>query len=170
MKKTVIKRRKRVPAVGAAGGRGDSVSEQSPAPSHDGADSEQATATIPRETPVPLPSSSERPVEKTAERTTPLPERYSNTTPDGRTLGPVDPVTGVRRPQPKSVPLVLPVAGPTIGKKLPWWLDDRRDTRKKEPVVAKGDEDKEGVSRPGPIFLRNFFSILPSLPSSFQRV
>ena len=159
MKKTVIKRRKRVPAVGAqgtttrAGSSAATPERQSPANPPIPMPPTPATATASAN---PSPSPFDRhgfPQAGTRQPTTALP----------------DPL-GLRRDPSlnRSVPLTL---NPSSERKKPWWVEDRRETPKSREDIEReaanaqarhsgGREhrEREGVS---PVFLFQ----LPNVPS-----
>ena len=158
MKKTVIKRRKRVPAVGSAGRNSPGVPSQS----------EQNS---PARINVPVPptataSGTSYPTPTESEKSHPSPYGASPSLHDTRPPSMYHPVGLRRPPQAKAVPLTL---GNNAGgeRKKPWWFDDRSPNQNKE---AEPKETKDqGVSliplqsTPGPLKQRIYSStVYPS--------
>ena len=134
MKKTVIKRRKRVPAVGAATGRGGSAAGEQSSPAHPS---------------VPIPATTPQTATPADDKTTTHTTHAAAA--DHRPAGLSDPLGLRRAPAPsasKAVPLII---GSATQRRPGWWLEDQRG-RAKEPVAATADrdgkenKDKEGVS------------------------
>lgn len=136
MKKTVIKRRKRVPAVGSTGRNspgGPSHSERnSPAPGNAPVP-QTATASG-----VPYPTPTE------SEKSHPSPYGVPPSLHENRSPSIFDPI-GVRRQPPKpAVPITLN-NGSASERKKPWWFDDSRPSQGGDKEQPK-DKDREGVS------------------------
>lgn len=137
MKKTVIKRRKRVPAVGSAGRNspgGPSHSEQnSPAP---------ANAPIPQ---TATASGAPYPTPTESEKSHPSPYGAPPSMHENRSPSIFDPI-GMRRQQQKAaVPLTLGHNNGTERKK-PWWFDDNRGSQQGEKERETKDKDREGLA------------------------
>lgn len=130
MKKTVIKRRKRVPAVGSRNSPGG--------PSH----SEQ---TSPARVNVPIPQTATAtgapyPTPTESEKSHPSPYSAPPSLHETRSPSMFDPI-GMRRQQQKAVPLNL--ANNTGGeRKQPWWFDDRSS----RPPAKENDGKDDNVS------------------------
>jgi hypothetical protein len=159
MKKTAIKRRKRVPAVGAGGERGGSASAEatsSPAPS--GILGTPQTATISRPftgTPAvdhdkPRGPASLAPATATA---TPTPSHADRAAGLHTSSTLSDPLGLLKQPQ-KSMPLIIPSA--TTGeRKNAWWIENRlayhrdfeaREAREREQQEVREREGTMGDS------------------------
>ncbi len=145
MKKTVIKRRKRVPAVGGSGrsGSANPGDQDSPSMGPIPMPGTPQAATI-----VPAPPSEERPVPKApsappaSEIKAPIPAEAA---PNTQTSTMFD-VLGIGRP-PQSVPLIIPAGlkGQTsTERKRPWWIDSRDRDKEEQDREAR---EREGVSR-----------------------
>lgn len=146
MKKTVIKRRKRVPASGQQSGRGQSANDSgeidSPATTSAPMPHTPATATIDGR-----PYNPSDPSHASPPFTAGTPTRSDSRGPSQPVTATADPL-GLRRPLPpnKAIPLIIPnVLGGE--RKKPWWIEERRE-REKE------DKEHEGmsVSLVGPLF------------------
>jgi GATA-binding protein len=144
MKKTVIKRRKRVPAVGSAGRNSPGVPSQS----------EQNS---PARINVPVPqtataSGAPYPTPTESEKSHPSPYGAPPSLHETRSPSMFDPIGMRRQQQQKAVPLNL---GNNTGgeRKKPWWFDDRSPHQTKE--AEPKDTKDPGVSR-----IRSWISFL----------
>lgn len=146
MKKTVIKRRKRVPAVGTTGRNspgGPSQSERdSPAPVNVPMP-QTATASG---APYPTPTESEKSHASPYGSAPPLHE-------PNRSPSIFDPI-GMRRQQQQKAAVPLNLGnnsnnGNGAERKKPWWFDDNRNSPQSQPSEKDRqpkDKDREGVS------------------------
>lgn len=152
MKKTVIKRRKRVPAVGTTGRNspgGPSHSEQNSPASINAPIPQTATASG---APYPTPTESEK--------SHPSPYGAPPSQHENRSPSIFDPV-GMRRQQQQKAAVPINLGNGSSSnteRKKPWWFDDNRTSqsleRDREP---KETHDREGVSR-NPLFVTAVFS------------
>jgi hypothetical protein len=125
MKKTVIKRRKRVPAVTAPGRAGSTAAGQSGGPSP-----VQPTTAMPG-TPTPTaPLYTATPDGERSRHTPPFTPHESQQT---------SPSDLVRRTQNVAVPLVLSAPG-GVERQKPWWVEDK--------TVDNGSKDRDGSVSP----------------------
>ena len=154
MKKTVIKRRKRVPAVGASSGRGESVnpsqSENSPG------NASVALPTTPQTAAISIQPTHDQALEAArpvfAATSNPPPAEHRGSPADSATKGqPISTSSDflglMRRPPQTAMPISIPARIDLNGseRKRPWWIDNR-DREKEKEAKEREAREREGVS------------------------